>query len=103
MLKTVVGAVGILLITGALSTAEAGINRRQHNQQRRIVQGARNGELTRQEVRKLEREQARIRRHELRARSDGAFTARERMRLNRELNRSSRDIYRQKHDRQDRN
>ncbi len=102
MWKSVVGAVGIVIVAGALSSVEAGVNRRQHNQQRRIAQGVRSGELTRQETRVLEREQARIRRHELRARSDGAFTVRERARINRDLNRSSRRIYREKHDRQNR-
>jgi hypothetical protein len=41
---------------------------------------------------------------EARARqSGGEFTPRERGRIQRQLNRSSRSIYRQKHDRQDRN
>ena len=95
-----------LLQRGMLSTfvtAEAGVNDRERNQQRRIRQGVRSGELTRGEFRRLEREQARVRRHEARARSDGRFTLRERARINRELNRSSRHIYRQKHNRLYRN
>jgi uncharacterized membrane protein YebE (DUF533 family) len=63
----------------------------------------RSGELTPQETRRLERQQAKIRRNEARAKSDGTVTPQERRRLNRELNRSSRDIYRQKHDAQTRN
>jgi len=80
------------------------INDRERNQQQRIRQGIRGGELTRQEALRLEREQARIRFAEARARrSGGEFTPRERTRIQRELNQSSRHIRRQKHDRQDRN
>lgn len=79
------------------------INDRQRDQQQRIRQGIRSGELTRSEARRLEMEQARIRRDEARARrSGGQFTLRERARIQRELNHSSRDIRRQKNDRQDR-
>jgi hypothetical protein len=81
-----------------------GINERERNQQQRIRQGVRSGELTRREALRLEREQAQIRFAEARARrSGGEFTLRERARIQRELNQSSRHIRRQKHDRQDRN
>ena len=103
ILKTIAATLCAVLVLGTIVTAEAGVNDRERNQQRRIRQGVRSGELTRSEFRRLEREQARVRRHEARARSDGRFTLRERARINRELNRSSRHIYRQKHDRQDRN
>ena len=80
------------------------INERQENQQQRIRQGVRSGELTRREALRLQREQARVRFAEARARrSGGEFTPRERARIQRELNQSSRHIRRQKHDRQDRN
>jgi hypothetical protein len=80
------------------------VNEREHNQQQRIRQGVRSGELTRREALRLEREQARIRLAEARARRSGSeFTLRERARIQRELNQSSRHIRRQKHDRQDRN
>lgn len=97
------GALGAVLAAGSMVGAEAGVNQRQKRQQGRILQGVKSGELTRNEFRRLEKEQARIRRHERKARSDGEFTLKERARINRELNRSSRHIYRQKHDRQDRN
>ncbi len=80
------------------------INERERNQQQRIRQGVRSGELTHREALRLEREQARIRLAEARARrSGGEFTLRERARVQRELNQSSRHIRHQKHDRQDRN
>jgi hypothetical protein len=81
-----------------------GINDRQQNQRARIRQGVRSGELTRREAGRLQAQQARIRVNEAYARrSGGEFTARERARIQRQQNRSSRYIYRQKHDRQDRN
>lgn len=80
------------------------INAREHRQQQRILQGERSGELTRREAERLAAEQAKIRVDEAYARhSGGRLTRAERARLERELNRSSKDIYRQKHDRQDRN
>lgn len=81
-----------------------GINERQQNQRQRIRQGVRSGELTRVEAARLRRREAQIGLNEARARrSGGEFTPRERARIQRQLNRSSRSIYRQKHDAQDRN
>jgi hypothetical protein len=80
------------------------INERQQNQRERIRQGVRSGELTGVEAAKLQRQEAQIRLNEARARqSGGEFTPRERARIQRQLNHASRNIYRQKHDRQDRN
>lgn len=79
-------------------TRTAGIDQREHRQQIRIRQGIRNGELTRPEARRLEAEQGIIRADEAIAKSDGKVTPNERRKLQRELNRSSRDIYLQKHD-----
>lgn len=79
-----------------------GINHRQQNQRQRIANGVRSGELTARETARLAREQAQIHRMEARfRRTDDEFTKRERYRVQRELNQSSRHIYRQKHDRQD--
>ncbi|HKX31538.1 MAG TPA: hypothetical protein VJ302_27875 [Blastocatellia bacterium] len=79
------------------------INERQREQEVRIRQGVRSGELTRREARRLQEQQDRIRRDEFRARrSGGEFTPSERARIQRELNESNRDIRREKNDRQDR-
>jgi Spy/CpxP family protein refolding chaperone len=98
-----------LLVTTFLLTATAisfagsrGINGREHREQQRINQGIRSGELTRREARQVESGLARIRIDERFARADGHLTPRERARLQRELDRESRSIYRQKHDGQDR-
>lgn len=100
----------LILLTASLlfglSVASLGstpVDRRQHRQRERIRQGIRSEELTRREARRLAAGQARIRRYEFRARRDGAFSYRERRRLDNMLDRSNRRIYRQKHDRQDRN
>jgi Spy/CpxP family protein refolding chaperone len=80
------------------------INHREARQQRRIRQGIKSRELTAQEVYKLEKQQAKLRRTEARYRRSGnGLTWRERYKLQRQLNRTSRTIYRQKHDRQDYN
>ena len=91
------------LLLGLSAVSLAGINRREYREQQRIRQGIRSGELTRREAGRLEAEQARIRVSERNARRDGYISPRERARLDRELDRASRDIYRQKHDGQDRN
>jgi hypothetical protein len=78
------------------------VDRREHREQQRIRQGIRSGELTRRETRRLETEQGRIRGYEWYAKSDGHVSRAERRHLDRMLDRSSRDIYRQKHDGQDR-
>ena len=104
-------AVSIICIFGFSIIANAqtdrhrsrSINAREARQERRIDQGIYSGELTKNEIRRLEREQNRIDRVEDRYRTSGdGLSPRERERLQRALNHSSRDIYRQKHDRQDR-
>jgi hypothetical protein len=79
------------------------VTHRQHRQQRRIGQGLRSGELTTRETLRLERNEREIQRDKREAKSDGRVTARERVQLHRELNRSSRHIYRAKHNNHDRN
>ncbi|HEX8091798.1 MAG TPA: hypothetical protein VF762_23295 [Blastocatellia bacterium] len=96
-------SVAFMLCLGAASMARTrGIDGRERCEQRRIRQGVRSGELTRREAERLSAEQFRIRAYEARARSDGSLTRRERYRLDHMLDRASRDIYRQKHDDQDR-
>lgn len=84
--------------------ASAQVNHRQWEQQHRIQQGARSGELTRGEYQRLERQQARINRTEqrMRWRNGGRLSPDQRARLEQRQDRASANIYRQKHDRQDR-
>ena len=74
------------------------INARFHDQQARIHQGVRSGQLTRREQYRLDARDSRIRTQEYRDRlSGGKFTRAERHHIQRELNGSSRAIYRDKH------
>src|SRR5262245_7654376 len=92
------------LAQGQRSHSRNSINERQHNQQQRIRQGVRSGELTGVEAARLQRQESQIRLNEAVARrSGGEFTARERARIQHQLNRASGNIYQQKHDAQDRN
>ena len=99
MLTTMAGGLALFLMLGTPSFAET-INQREWRQQGRIWRGYRSGDLTPGEFRRLEKEQAFIRRSEARARRDYNLTPRERMRIQREQNRASRDIFRLRHDRQ---
>jgi hypothetical protein len=76
------------------------IDQRQANQEQRIDQGIASGQLTQRETRRLEKEQAHINKVEDKAKADGTVTAQERKRLTAMQNHSSRDIRRQKHDKQ---
>jgi hypothetical protein len=87
---------------GLASTASAGTNspridRREARQQNRILRGVGSGALTPRETYRLERRQASIHAQEARFKSDGNLSHRERQILNHRLNRSSRAIYRAKH------
>jgi len=79
------------------------IDRREQNQKSRIRQGVKSGELTRNETRHLRKEEAKIGTLEQKARSDGEISKKEARKLDRFLDKAGRDIYKQKHDKQDRN
>lgn len=81
-------------------TATPRIDQRQDNQEARIQQGVQSGSLTQQEAGRLERGQNHVDRMENRAKSDGVVDNRERMRIQNAENRQSREIRREKHDRQ---
>src|SRR5436853_177211 len=80
--------------------AQTGTVQRDVNQQERIEQGLKSGQLTTREAARLEREEARVERDQARALRDGKLTPAEKARLAREQNKVSRDIYREKHDAQ---
>ena len=93
-----------LLAAAALTMAVAPsfaqtINQRETNQQQRINQGVRSGELTPGEAARDERHLTSIddQTARMRARNDGRLTAQERVHEQRRLNHESRRIYRTKH------
>lgn len=75
-----------------------GIDRREHRQYHRILNGVYQGQLNRRETYRLLRGQARIHRMERRAKADGHLTWFERARIRAEQTRQSRRIYHDRHD-----
>lgn len=98
-LASAAAVAGFLLLS---SSAEAAgrIRKRAENQQDRIAQGIKSGQLTPREAAGLERKEARLNREvrDMRQDNGGKLTPKERARINRQQNRLSRDIYREKHD-----
>jgi hypothetical protein len=87
------------LMSGTMFAQEATprINERQVDQQKRIRQGVRSGQLTRKEARQLKVGEARIQHDKMMAKADGRVTRAERAKLTREQNRESKAIYNKKH------
>ena len=97
-LKLLVASAAILF---AVPSFAAGVDRRACRQQARINEGVHSGELNRNEAYRLERREAHLQNEIARDRADGpGLTLHERAKIQRQENRLSRDIYRQKHDRQ---
>lgn len=102
---TLAGVVAVASVSYADAprrTRDPGVNARQHHQRARIEQGAGSGELTRRETGRLAREQRDIRQLEREYKADGTLTGAERRDLHQEQSQTSRHIYNQKHDAQDR-
>jgi uncharacterized membrane protein YebE (DUF533 family) len=103
MLRSAVAAALLLATTGVASAHDwrgydtSDIDARRAHQMRRIQDGRRSGELSWREYRFLLREQAQIAADERRAKADGYISSYERRRLNRELDQSSSDIHRLRH------
>jgi len=93
-------AVAAAFATPALAQTTGTVVQRDVNQQERIEQGLKSGQLTTREAAKLEGEESRIDKMESRALKDGKLSPDERARIDRAQNQASRDIYREKHDAQ---
>jgi len=91
-------AVGALLSTSAMAQNTQDVIQRDVNQEKRIEQGLKSGELSTKEASKLEREESRVDKMESKALSDGKLSNAEKHRIEREQNRVSKDIAREKHD-----
>jgi hypothetical protein len=81
------------------------VGKRAENQQDRIANGVASGQLTAGEAARLENQQKNLHQEVSadRAANGGSLTPAERRQVNRQQNRASRNIYRQKHDNQHRN
>ena len=97
--KTAILFIGALALPAFAQTTPR-IDKRQAEQQRRIDQGVKSGQLTEKEAARLEKGQARIQRMEDKAKADGVVTKKEHARIEHQQNVESRKIARQKHDRQ---
>ena len=93
---------GICLSANA-QTGTPKVKDRQINQQKRIVKGVANGELTKKEYKQLQKDQRKINRAKKRAKADGKVTKKEKVRLHHNQNKASRKIARKKHNKVDRN
>ena len=107
MIKNVSAIAAAALVCSAWSASAAGtdtprIDARQAKQEQRIDQGIASDELTKREARRMNHQQNVIDRAENKAKADGVVTAQERKRLTQAQRATSRHIYRQKHDAQDR-
>ncbi len=96
--KYVVPALLLSAVLSPLAASAAPVNHRLRHQHARIEQGERSGRLTDRQADRLEARDARIHHQEFRDRHDGGgLSVAERRHLNHELNRTSRTIYREKH------
>ena len=103
MKKMLLAISGMMLLMAGVAVAQAEtlvIDQRQANQEKRIDRGIASGQLNDGEANRLIRQQEQINKMEGRTKADGVATNRERDRVDRAQNRASRDIEREKHDRQ---
>jgi len=97
-IKVLFSSLFLIVLSSALSaqTATPGVTDRQINQQKRITQGVRSGELTKKETARLQVQQRQIQKHKQAVKADGVVTKRERTSLQVHQNKASRTIQRKK-------
>ena len=86
------------LASGIANAEDRAGSWRQNNQQQRIQQGWRSGDLTGNEARRLAGEQRHIRQERRQYAADGQIDRTERADLRRDMNRADRHIYNERHD-----
>ena len=91
------------LLTGTATisfAAEGKIQQRKENQQKRIAQGVKSGQLTPHETARIENNESKINKEvrQDRKANGGNLTNKEKAQVNRQQNRVSKEIYNQKHD-----
>ncbi len=93
--------IAITLSSTALATTPS-VDKREQNQQQRIAQGVKSGQLTASETIQLAKGQKQLRQMERRAKADGIVTKKERARLHNKANKESAKIRHNKHNNQKR-
>ena len=102
-MKQVMLAIGAVMVVAGSASAQTDtpvIDQRQTNQEQRIDKGIESGQLNQHEADRLDKQQRHIGKMEDKAKSDGAVTKQERRRLHKAQDHASRNIAREKHDRQ---
>ena len=100
IVRAVIAAILIVVFAAPVFADQKsrGVDRREHRQKHRIMQGMKSGQLTKEEAKGLMQEQREIRAKEREMKSDGTFTKEERKELQQDLNEASKNIQEQKHD-----
>ena len=98
MNKSIIAIFTGLLVLTPLAAQAGSLQNRINNQEHRIYNGVKNGSISPQEYRQIDRQEDRIEAARLRAiRSGGKLTQAEKHRLNHRLNQTSKTIYNYKH------
>jgi hypothetical protein len=97
--KLIAIAITGLLTATAFADSPKTIQQRKHNQQARIRQGVKSGELTHGEAKHIEKQEHALNKEErqMRKADGGKLTAADRAKLNRQQNHLSKEIYKDKH------
>jgi Skp family chaperone for outer membrane proteins len=93
-------SVGGMAMAQTAAPATPKLDKREANQQARIDQGVASGQLNAKETNRLDKREAKLNADEAAAKADGKVTRAERRKLEREANRDSKAIHKQKHDKQ---
>jgi hypothetical protein len=98
-MKNVILAIGAAALLAASLPADQKIAARKENQQQRIAQGVKSGQLTPHETAKLETKESRVNKEirRDRAANGGKLTGAEKAQVNRQQNKMSKAIYKDKH------
>jgi gas vesicle protein len=106
MKRFIIGILSGALLAGTATMSfaddakEGKIKQRKENQQKRIANGVKNGELNAKETARIEHNEAKINKEVRRDRKEngGNLTNKEKAKVNRQQNRVSKEIYKEKHD-----
>ena len=90
----------LFLASQAIPSFANRLDQRQDKHAQRIQQGIDKGQLNQNEANRLQNQQNRIQNKEDKFASDGEITRKEKVKLNKMQNKTSRHIFRQKHDKQ---
>lgn len=99
---TAVALISMFSLPAHAQSSTERIDKRQTNQQQRIDQGVKSGQLNEKEAARLQKGQARVQKMEDKAMADGKVSAKERAKIEKAQDNQSKRIAREKHDKQTR-